>query len=77
MAFVNAYIIYCVIRDKTTTLEFRRSVSQGLIYMSETRGKRKSLKPVVKRRKYNYSVSDDVRLANNRSHTKIKKKYES
>nr|CAH7713909.1 unnamed protein product [Callosobruchus chinensis] len=68
MAFINAYIIYCESREKISTLEFRRSVSQGLIIMSETKGKRKSLNPVIKRRKYNYSVSDDVRLGNRGSH---------
>nr|CAH7728858.1 unnamed protein product [Callosobruchus chinensis] len=68
MAFINAYIIYCESREKIRTLEFRRSVSQGLIIMSETKGKRKILNPVIKRRKYNYSVSDDVRLGNRGSH---------
>nr|CAI5844958.1 unnamed protein product [Callosobruchus analis] len=65
MAFINAY---CESRGKISTLDFRRSVSQGLITMSETEGKRKSLNPVIKRRKYNYSVSNDVRLGNRGIH---------
>lgn len=76
IAFVNAYVIYCNRVEKVTTLEFRRAVSQGLINMNKCDAKKRGsiLKPIQKRRKYNYSVLDDIRLGNRGSHWV---KYES
>lgn len=64
ITFINAYVIYCKMFEKVPTLEFRRKISLGLISMNEPKKGRKSLKPIAKRRKYNYSVSDEIRLGN-------------
>lgn len=70
IAFVNAYIIYCNHVERVSSLDFRRSVCQGLMAMNrcETKKRRSVLKPIQKRRKYNFSVLDDVRLGNRGSH---------
>ncbi|KAK9738456.1 hypothetical protein QE152_g9842 [Popillia japonica] len=47
--------------EKISTFEFRRSVSQGMMIRGIDKGNRKS-GTIPKRRKYNYSIADDIRL---------------
>ncbi|KAF2902555.1 hypothetical protein ILUMI_03630 [Ignelater luminosus] len=68
IALVNAYFIYNDLFEKMDQLEFRRSVAVGLLaystyHLSKKRRSQGSTPgPSHKRRKYNYSVLDDVRL---------------
>lgn len=71
IAFNNSYIIYCKSRENVSTLEFRRSMSIGLIDMKECADRRRksgTLKPIVKHRRYNSSVSDKIHLGNRGNH---------
>lgn len=68
IAFVNAYVIYNLQFEKVSTFEFRRSISMGFMAMNSCTSNRRTTDPIVKRRKYNYNVSDDVRLGNRGSH---------
>lgn len=68
IAFVNAYIIYNMQFEKISTLEFRRSICLGFMATNYNNVGRKKSGPIVKRRKYNYSVPDDIRLGNRGAH---------
>lgn len=79
IAFINSFIIYTELEDKMTLLDFRRSVAQGLMNgnlgcLRTGKKNRCSAEqrnsPVLppKRRKYNYTVCQDVRLGNRGSH---------
>lgn len=73
IAFVNAYIIHGNLFEKQSAKEFRRNVAMGLISRkSTTLGRRKvSMENdpgPSKRRKTQYSVSKDMRLANRGIH---------
>ncbi|KAG5900222.1 hypothetical protein JTB14_008104 [Gonioctena quinquepunctata] len=73
ITFVNAYVIYKKIRDepKMTVLAFRREVVKGLCSKSPKFGmklKSTNAGPTPKKRRYNYSVSDEIRLGNRGNH---------
>lgn len=80
ICFVNAYVVYCQLFDKITLLEFRRNVAMGLIAAKTLKNKpstskrnsnstlTQNLSQGPKRRKLNYSVSNDVRLTNRGGH---------
>ncbi|GLV38540.1 hypothetical protein CBL_05104 [Carabus blaptoides fortunei] len=50
IAFINAYIIYCIKFENISTLEFRRAVTLGLLSKNNKRKKSTPLKPITKRR---------------------------
>lgn len=74
IAFVNAFVVYKKIKNepKLNLLNFRREVSIGLCSKAPKREqiKRKSSasRPAPKKRRYNYSVSDEIRLGNRGNH---------
>lgn len=68
IAFVNAFIIFNSQFEKISTFEYRRAIALGFIAMNSNRANPRKSGPIVKRRKYNYSVPDDVRLGNLGSH---------
>ncbi|GLV38590.1 hypothetical protein CBL_08583 [Carabus blaptoides fortunei] len=84
--FVNTYILYAKTNkdeDPITLLKFRRALAQGLInrftnaQQTKKRGsvsqRNETPKIIAKKRKYNYSVSNDVRLGNRAVNTNLKK----
>lgn len=74
--FVNSYVVYKQIHGSITLLDFRRSVTQGLLTLRELpkSNKRQSTStpknkgPATKRRGKEWSVSKDVRLTNRGIH---------
>ena len=77
IAFVNSFLVYKEMgcEENLTLLDFRRGVSLGLMNRaSQTKGKKRrstsSDKNTMKtkRRKYNYSVCNDLRLGNRGNH---------
>ncbi|XP_044742044.1 piggyBac transposable element-derived protein 1-like [Chrysoperla carnea] len=75
ISLINAYIIYCQARTKMSVLEFRRAVTNGLAVKGATlpstsrlSNSRISYGNRPQKRKYNYSVSQDLRLSNRGAH---------
>lgn len=76
ITFVNAYVVHkMMIDEKSTVLDYRRMVANGLMtYQAAGTKKRRSndvqypLQGPIKRRKSEFSVSKDVRLTNRGIH---------
>lgn len=75
IAFVNAHIIHGLIMEKTSVIDFRRSVAQGLMSMKDIKDNKKRLSRdsvpspgPSKRRKTGFSTLKDVRLGNRGVH---------
>ncbi|XP_046685568.1 piggyBac transposable element-derived protein 3-like [Homalodisca vitripennis] len=79
IAFVNAFVIYCQLFEKVSVLEFRRSLSLGLLtYSPNNRGgskrnsagspRQQTAAAPKKRKTLEYSVSKEVRLGNRGIH---------
>jgi len=70
ITFVNAYVIYCQMFEKTDVFDFRRSVALGLMTARNTPSrksislKRSAPQTPSNRRKKTLSNSKDVRLGN-------------
>ncbi|GFW15305.1 DDE_Tnp_1_7 domain-containing protein [Trichonephila clavipes] len=77
MAYVNSYVAYKELREKVSSLEYRRCVTEGLFPKSKAQPKRKrrcksnnneQVFCTNKRRKGNLSISDDIRVENHGCH---------
>ncbi|KAF2884628.1 hypothetical protein ILUMI_21549 [Ignelater luminosus] len=73
VTFVNAYMIFCDIREKQSLLEFRSEVAMGLMthkVCATPKRQRENIKtgPFKQRRGASYSVPADVRFSKRGSH---------